>query len=103
MARAANRLAEAALADLEALKRWHAARGRAHVGDWLVEEIFVLIDALRDRPQRGRVVPEFGRDVLRELIHAPYRIVYRWEGHQVRIVRVLRDESLGEAEAGVPG
>ncbi len=41
-------------------------------------------DALLDRaeqagsfPRSGRIVPEFGRDDLRELIHDPIRIIYR--------------------------
>jgi plasmid stabilization system protein ParE len=41
-------------------------------------------DALLDRaqqaadfPNSGRMVPEFGRPDLRELIHAPIRIIYR--------------------------
>lgn len=28
-------------------------------------------------PRSGRIVPEFGRDDLRELIHDPIRIIYR--------------------------
>jgi len=40
----------------------------------------------------GRVVPEFEQPFLRELIHPPFRIVYRREPRRVRIVRVWRSE-----------
>lgn len=42
----------------------------------------------------GRTVPEFDRPLLRELIHPPFRIVYRLEPKRVRIVRVWRSERL---------
>lgn len=62
---------------------------------------FALIDrtkALADLPFMGRVVPEFGDPMIRELILQPYRIVYRidetrrrigvarfWHGHRQAI------------------
>ena len=51
----------------------------------------------------GRIVPEFDRPFVRELIHLPFRIVYRLESKRVRIVRVWRSErllsGLGEEDA----
>lgn len=51
-------------------------------------------DALLDRaqqaadfPRSGRVVPEFGRDDLRELIHDPIRIIYRVRPDVIEVVR----------------
>ncbi len=51
-------------------------------------------DALLDRaqqaadcPHSGRVVPEFQRDDLRELIHDPVRIIYRVRPEVVEVVR----------------
>jgi toxin ParE1/3/4 len=41
---------------------------------------YALIDAalsLATFPERGRLVPEFDDQVTREIVHAPYRIVYR--------------------------
>jgi plasmid stabilization system protein ParE len=38
-------------------------------------------------PRSGRVVPEFGRDDLRELIHDPIRIIYRVRSDAVEVVR----------------
>ena len=88
------RFAESAIADLEAIKEWYAEQTVPAVGDRLVREIFERIEALRDQPEMGRIVPEFGQAFLRELIHPPFRIVYRRDAKHVRIVRVWRSERL---------
>jgi len=64
------------------------------VGVRLVEEVFQRVEALADHPDMGRVVPEFDQPILRELIHPPFRIVYRRNPERVRIVRVWRSERL---------
>ncbi len=94
MPRVVIRFAESAVADLEALKQWYAEQDVSDVGERLIGEIFERIEALRDHPDIGRVVPEFDQPFLRELIHPPFRIVYRREPEQVRIVRVWRSERL---------
>jgi hypothetical protein len=33
-------------------------------------------------------VPEFGESFLREQIHPPFRIIYHFAPHRVRVVRV---------------
>ena len=58
----------------------------------LVAEIINRVQSLTDHPDLGRVVPEFGRTFLWELVHPPFRIVYRRESDAVRIVRVWRGE-----------
>ncbi len=50
------------------------------------------IEHLASHPDIGRVVPEFGQVSLRELIHPPFRIVYRRDPDAVRVVRVWRSE-----------
>lgn len=86
--------AESALSDLEEASDWYAEQGVPEVGDRLVAEVFNRIEALADHPEMGRVVPEFGQSFLRELIHPPFRIVYRHESGRVRVVRVWRSERL---------
>lgn len=88
------RFAESAITDLERLRHWDADQGVPEMGDGLVAEIFDRIDVLRDHPDMGRIVPEFERAFLRELIHPPFRIVYRREPKYVRIVGVWRSERL---------
>jgi len=52
------------------------------------------VEVLADHPDIGRVVPEFDQPFLRELIHPPFRIVYRRDPFRVRIVRVWRSARL---------
>ena len=92
MAKVAVRLTESALEDLEATRGWYANQGVPHVGDRFVEEIVARIEAPGDHPEMGRIVPEFNQTFLRELIHPPFRIVYRRDPKYVRIVRVWRSE-----------
>jgi plasmid stabilization system protein ParE len=87
-------LAESALSDLAGIQEWYAAEGVPEVGDRLVAEIFQRLEVLADQPDIGRIVPEFGQPFLRELIHPPFRIVYRRDSLRVRIVRVWRGERL---------
>ena len=86
------RFAESALGDLDAVRGWYAGRGVPDVGMRFVAEIIERVQNLANYPDLGRVVPEFGQTFLRELLHPPFRIVYRRESDAVRIVRVWRGE-----------
>ena len=86
------RLAESALADLQAVEAWYAEQGVPDVGTRLVADIVASIERLADHPGMGRVVPEFGQISSRELIRPPLRIVYRYESNSVRVARVWRSE-----------
>lgn len=83
-----------AIRDLEDLRAWYERELASQVGQRLLAEIVQRVEALRDNPDVGRVVPEFGQPYLRELIHPPFRIVYKREAKKVRIVRVWRSERL---------
>ena len=86
--------AESALRDLEGIRAWYAEQGVPEVGDRLVAEIIQQLERLVDHPEFGRVVPEFDQPFLRELIHPPFRIVYRRDPVRIRVVRVWRSERL---------
>jgi plasmid stabilization system protein ParE len=94
MAVARVSFAESALRDLVGIQEWYAAEGVPEVGDRLVAEVFQRVEVLADHPDIGRIVPEFGQPFLRELIHPPFRIVYRRDPLRVRIARVWRSERL---------
>ena len=94
MPRVTIRFAESAVSNLEQLRLWYAEQTVPDVGDRLIEEIFERLGALRTHPDMGRIVPEFGQRFLGELIHPPFRIVYRREPKYVRIVRIWRSERL---------
>jgi len=94
MPKIAIRYAESAVADLEALRAWYAEQGVPDVGDRLVDELLTRIEALSHHHQLGRIVPEFELPRLREVVHPPFRIVYREDPKHVRIVRIWRSERL---------
>lgn len=94
MSRMVISFAESALRDLEKVQSWYAEQGAPDVGARLVEEVFQRVQALADHPDIGRVAPEFNQPFLRELIHPPFRIVYRRDPQRVKIVRVWRSERL---------
>lgn len=66
---------ETALADLRDLVRY-IARDDRQVAKRFGDLILTKVQSLQAFPRIGRIVPEFREDRLRELIMAPYRIVY---------------------------
>lgn len=86
--------AESAVTDLEGIREYYLEQQVPEAGDRFVREIVALIEDLPSHPDRGRVVPEFNQPRLRELIHPPFRIVYRRDPQSIRIVRVWRSERL---------
>lgn len=94
MPRCVISFAESALRDLEEIRAWYAEQGVPDIGERLVAEVFQRVETLVEHPDIGRVVPEFEQSFLRELIHPPFRIVYRHDKNRVRVVRVWRSERL---------
>lgn|GEM_PF-2057152 len=70
------------------------AAARSTVQLVLFAEIFERIEVPHDHPGIGRIVLEFRQTFLRELIHSPFRIVYRPEGKQIRIIHIWRSEKM---------
>lgn len=54
-----------------------------------VDHLIECAEVLHDNPSLGRVVPEFSRDDLRELLVRDYRIVYLLVSERVTILRVV--------------
>ncbi|MEI6208872.1 MAG: type II toxin-antitoxin system RelE/ParE family toxin [Desulfuromonadales bacterium] len=86
--------AASALNDLREMQAWYAEQLVPEIGTRFIEEIIVKVEALQTHPDMGRIVPEFGVGTLRELIHPPFRIVYRYDAKRIRIVRIWRSERL---------
>ena len=86
--------ADSAVQDLEDILAYYADQAMPQVGSRLVAEIIADIELLASQPRMGRMVPEFEQVFLLELIRPPFRIVYRVDRDQVRIVRVWRSERL---------
>lgn len=74
------------------MRKWCAGQQAPEAGERLLAEVVSQIERLADFPESGRIVPEFGVAHLREIIHPPFRIVYRLEDTRVRVVRIWRSE-----------
>jgi len=85
---------KSALGDLLELASFYESQGVPAVGQRFVKEIIAKVERLKSHPDSGRIVPEFGVPFLREIIHPPFRVVYRRDPHRVSIVRVWRSERL---------
>lgn len=90
-----------AAADLLAIRR-HIAADKPRAGHTWVEKLRQRARHAAETPLAGRVVPEIGRDDIREVLLSAYRIVYRvrddgivvltvFEGHRSFSARGLRD------------
>jgi len=64
---------------------------------WL-EELLERVAALRRFPDSGRVVPELGREEIRELLVGSYRVIYRHRGDLVEIAVVRHQERHFDAD-----
>ena len=76
-----------ALEDLRSIQRY-IAFDKPTAAKKLAERIRQRILDLASHPLSGRAVPEFPRSGYREVIVAPYRIVYELEGGELRVLRV---------------
>jgi len=80
--------ADSALADLEQIVRYIAAEDRAAARRFGM----TLISRVEETalfPRKGRIVPEENVEMLREIILAPYRIIYEIADGD-RVLYVLR-------------
>jgi toxin ParE1/3/4 len=74
--------------DLAAIKSYIAEDSPIY-SDLVITRIIAATDRLARFPKSGRVVPEVGIEEIREVIHRPYRIVYRLVGEdQIHILTV---------------
>ena len=53
-----------------------------------VSKIFEKVHFLEDFPKAGRVVPEFNKEDIRELIYGNYRIVYKIYDYHLDILTI---------------
>ena len=82
-----------AVEDVEAIRSF-VARDSEHYANLLVEHIVAAVDRLDSFPLLGRVVPEVGDELLREVVYGNYRIVYRVKPEAIEIVTVFHSARL---------
>ncbi len=84
---------EQALSDVEEISAF-IARDAPVFAELFIDRIVESVEQLTGFPESGRVVPEFSRPDLRELIRGSYRIVYHVGHDTVSIVTVFHTARL---------
>jgi addiction module RelE/StbE family toxin len=74
--------------DVQLLEQWIARDSPLNAVDF-TDRLIGSVEILANNPLIGRVVPEFNREGLRELIFKGYRIVYSVEEGRLTILRVV--------------
>lgn len=68
----------------------YIARDSPRYARAVTEQFFAAVERLATHPLSGRVVPELEQATVREVIEAPYRIVYRVRADVLEILTVVR-------------
>ncbi|WP_083434835.1 type II toxin-antitoxin system RelE/ParE family toxin [Rhodopirellula islandica] len=76
--------------DLRAV-RAHIARDAPATASAYVRKLRLSVGRLRQFPFSGEVVPETGREDLREVLQGNYRIIYRVADRRVDILAVFHN------------
>ena len=74
-----------AIADYIALDDPQAARG-------LVQRVFLHVGQLAEQPESGSRPPEMRQSRYRQIVEAPCRVFYRYDGARVFVLYVMRGE-----------
>ena len=77
-----------AFTDLESILNFYARDSEVYARR-IGERINAAIERLEAFPRSGRVVPELGREDVREVLPAPFRVVYRVLDDEVFILTVF--------------
>ncbi|MDT0631153.1 type II toxin-antitoxin system RelE/ParE family toxin, partial [Rubrivirga litoralis] len=64
-----------AQADLAEIADYHAAQSPAYA-EVLVRRLLAAAERLSAFPESGRVVPEIGDELMREVVYRNYRVIY---------------------------
>jgi plasmid stabilization system protein ParE len=84
---------EPALSDLDAIADYIALENPV-AASALIKRIFGHVDQLADHPESGSRPQELGRSRYRQIVESPCRVLYRYDGHGVLILYVMRSERL---------
>ena len=85
-------------ADLAAIRAF-ISQDSPHYASVIVARLIAATDRLAPFPESGRAVPEFEDPLVREVVHRPYRIVYRLVGiEEVHVLTVHHSSQSFPAE-----
>ncbi len=79
---------ENAIQDLLGIKAFISQDSIDRAEDWLIE-LYTAGENLSQLSSRGRIVPEFNQESLRELLIENYRLVYRIKSTSVEIITIF--------------
>jgi toxin ParE1/3/4 len=82
-----------ALSDLDAVADYIALENPVAASE-LVKRIINHVSQLADHPESGSRPQELKRSRYRQIVEPPCRIFYRFDGHKVFILHVMRSERL---------
>lgn len=82
-----------ALSDLDAVADYIALENPIAASE-LVKRIIGHVSQLADHPESGSRPKELKRSRYRQIVEPPCRIFYRFDGHKVFILHVMRSERL---------
>jgi toxin ParE1/3/4 len=82
-----------ALSDLDAVADYIALENPVAASE-LVKRIINHVGQLADHPESGNRPQELKRSRYRQIVEPPCRIFYRFDGHKVFILHVMRSERL---------
>jgi len=101
------RATEAALEDVDLIRRWIAEHGAPLTAERWVERLLVALTKLEERPTRCRLAPEDGHieeAEVRQLLFGRFRILFTVRGKRVLVLHVRHgsrryatQEELGQA------
>ncbi|HEX6751805.1 MAG TPA: type II toxin-antitoxin system RelE/ParE family toxin [Longimicrobium sp.] len=83
---------EKAAAQLRAIHAY-VAQSSERYATRLVDRITNRTKQIAQFPRSGRMVPEFEDELIRELLEAPYRIIYEIRPDQIVIAAVVHSSS----------
>ena len=84
---------EPALADLDAIADYIALESPLAASEF-VKRVFGHVEQLTEHPNSGSRPQELGRSRYRQIVEPPCRVFYRYDGHKVFILHVMRSERL---------
>ncbi len=87
-------ISNSAFNDLENIISYYVEEGVPDIGFKFAQETIEHIQILTGHPDMGRIVSEFQLSYIREIIFAPFRVVYLREKGAIKVIRIWRSERL---------
>jgi toxin ParE1/3/4 len=86
-----------ALDDIDSIAEFISRDSLRHAQQ-VVERLFELGDTIIEQPKAGRVVPELGKDDIRERFLYSYRLIYEIGVNEIFVLAVIHGKRLLDAE-----